>query len=564
MILTAIESTSSGVKEERIMELHVENNPTPQAIASSQARYRALFQQSPEAIYLCDVQTRRLIEANAAFLDMLGYAKDEVGNLTLDDFLAHDATETDQDLNRTLETGEMHVRERLWRRKDGVLLHVEVTWNVIRQDDSYIVFGVGRNISERKRREQELRERGDEFAALFETSRDLAEYKDREQVLDAILGRAIKLLHAPSVGVFFYNAADDVLELAASKGIAPPVGTKQLLGEGLAGFVAQQRQPCVVSDYRQWEHRVAQYEGMPFSASVGVPMLHRGELIGVLVVSEVGDTSRVYTDAETRLLELFGSQAASAVSNANLFAQIIQGRERLKHLSHQLLQTQELERRYLARELHDGIGQMLTALEVNLQLVRRSPPNAKLNDILDESLDSIEETLEQVRKLSLELHPSVLDDMGLVAALEWFLETRVARAGLETSLVAEPSEIRFAPELEITCFRIAQEALTNAVRHSHARHLTIELRYIDGKNACDDVKMRESEQDLETLPSSLEMVIRDDGVGFDVMTARDRAAHGTSLGLIGMQERAQLMGGTLELQSAPDHGTQVRVCFPTL
>lgn len=541
----------------------MKNIPTPQTIAPSQARYRALFHQSPEAIYLCDVQTRRLIEANAAFLNMLGYAKDEVDNLTLDDFLAHDAAETDQDLNRTLETGEMHVRERLWRRKDGVLLHVEVTWNVIRQDDGYIVFGVGRDISERKRREQELGERGDEFAALFETSRDLAEYKDREQVLDAILGRAIKLLHAPSVGVFLYNAAEDVLELAASKGIAPPAGSKQLLGEGLVGFVAQQRQPCVVPDYRRWEHRVEQYEGMPFSASVGVPMLHRGELVGVLVVSEVGDTSRVFTDAETRLLELFGSQAASAVSNANLFEQIIRGRERLKHLSHQLLQTQELERRYLARELHDGIGQMLTALEVNLQLVRRAPHSPKANDILDESLDSIKETLEQVRELSLELHPSVLDDMGLVAALEWFLETRVARAGLETSLIADPSEIRFAPELEITCFRIAQEALTNAVRHAHAHHLTIELRRVADKNVRDDSKMQQPEQDLETLPAYLEMIIRDDGIGFDVMTAREWAAHGTSLGLIGMQERAQLMGGTLELHSTPGNGTQVRAYFPT-
>jgi signal transduction histidine kinase len=209
-------------------------------------------------------------------------------------------------------------------------------------------------------------------------------------------------------------------------------------------------------------------------------------------------------------------------------------------LSQRLIETQEAERRRIARELHDEIGQSLTALKLNMQIIQQSAKASPLAQQLNDSIGSIDRAVEQVRELSLDLRPSLLDDLGLVAALRWYVDREARRAGFMAEVVARPLGLRLPLELETACFRIAQEALTNVVRHAQARQVWVELRQ---------------------RGTELHQVVRDDGIGFDVCAVRRRVSD-ANLGLQGMQERASILGGQIDIQSVPGHGTEVHARFP--
>ena len=214
---------------------------------------------------------------------------------------------------------------------------------------------------------------------------------------------------------------------------------------------------------------------------------------------------------------------------------------RLQVLSRRLVEAQETERRHIARELHDEIGQSLTAAQMNLQAVLESSCPEGAAPRLRECLSEVESVSEQVHDLSLDLRPSMLDDLGLEPALRWYTNRQAALAGLQARFLTDSSEHRFDPMIETECFRIAQEALTNVVRHAHAQNVTVELHEKKGE---------------------LHLDVRDDGVGFDVAPVREQAVRGSSLGLLSMEERATLAGGRLEFKSAPGEGTDVHAWFP--
>ncbi|MBI3247514.1 MAG: HAMP domain-containing protein [Deltaproteobacteria bacterium] len=214
------------------------------------------------------------------------------------------------------------------------------------------------------------------------------------------------------------------------------------------------------------------------------------------------------------------------------------GEAELKRLSRQLLDAQESERRAIARELHDELGQALQALKINLQTAQRFPQNS--GQRLQESIGIVDHALQQVRNLSLDLRPSLLDDLGLVAALEWYVDRQAQRVGFVGHFTATPHDLRVDPALETVCFRVVQEALTNVARHAQAQQVWVEV---------------------ERSETELHLRVRDDGVGFDVPSARERAARGASFGLLGMRERVELIGGSLETTSAPAQGTKIRVRF---
>jgi PAS domain S-box-containing protein len=248
--------------------------------------------------------------------------------------------------------------------------------------------------------------------------------------------------------------------------------------------------------------------------------------IGVLAVASVRDLTE-RREAERQREMLYLDNCAS--------------RERLAVLSTRLLAAQESERRTIARELHDEIGQALTAVSVNLQTLHTMPDSPDRLDILDESVTITQQTLRQVRDLSLDLRPSLLDDLGLGPALRWYLERQAQRVGCAVTLEDELGDTRYPAPIETTCFRVAQEALTNVVRHSNARAVRVSVRR-DG----DEIRL----------------TIEDDGTGFDVDAARERASKGHSLGLLGMEERALLAGGRIEITSRPGSGTRVVARLP--
>lgn len=234
--------------------------------------------------------------------------------------------------------------------------------------------------------------------------------------------------------------------------------------------------------------------------------------------------------------------AALSTVNTQLTKEISarkQAEDALRTLSRQVLEAQENERRRLARELHDEIGQALTAVKFNLHAAQRQPET--LNARFDDSLEIVNRTLQQVRNLSLDLRPSMLDDFGLTAALNWYLERQAERVGfaVHTTLDTIPANLSLA--ITTTCFRIVQEAVTNTARHAEATDVRVTLR-------CRNQKLL--------------LTVHDNGVGFDVNTAQQRAVRGFSMGLPGMQERARLVGGELVIISAPGDGTEVTATLP--
>ena len=214
---------------------------------------------------------------------------------------------------------------------------------------------------------------------------------------------------------------------------------------------------------------------------------------------------------------------------------------KLQVLSRRLVEAQETERRNIARELHDEIGQALTVIQLNLQAMLQSPGRRPLVSRMKESLEVVDRVLEQVHDISLNLRPLILDDLGLEPALRWFTARQAALVGLQTKFQADPFEQRLNPVIETECFRVGQEALTNVVRHAKAKTVSVELRKEAGQ---------------------LHLRVHDDGIGFDVGAVREQAMRGASLGLLSMEERAALAGGGLEFKSAPKQGTEIHAWFP--
>jgi signal transduction histidine kinase len=212
----------------------------------------------------------------------------------------------------------------------------------------------------------------------------------------------------------------------------------------------------------------------------------------------------------------------------------------IRIFSRRLEEVRESERRHLARELHDEIGQALTAAKINTVMLRSAIPS-ELAPRLNENAAILDRLLQQTRQISLDLRPPLLDDLGLVPALRWYVNQQTERAGLEAKISADPLADDVPPHIRLACFRLAQEAITNVVRHAQAKIVKLELRRTE---------------------SCLRLRVRDDGKGFDVAAAEARAEQGASLGLLSLKERAALAGGGAHITSSPGEGTTVEVFLP--
>jgi PAS domain S-box-containing protein len=241
-------------------------------------------------------------------------------------------------------------------------------------------------------------------------------------------------------------------------------------------------------------------------------------------------------DAEGRIIRWYGTNT-DIEERKQAEKELEQATDQSRALSRRLFQIQEEERRHLARELRDEIGQTLTAAKINTEMLRAAVP-PDLAPRLNENAAILDRLLQQTRQISLDLRPPLLDDLGLVPALRWYVNQQAERAGLEAKFSADPLADDVPPHIQIAGFRLAQEAITNVVRHAQARTLLVEV----GRAG-----------------TSLRLIVRDDGKGFDVAAAEARAERGASLGLLGMKERAALVGGRVRIISSPGDGATVEI-----
>jgi PAS domain S-box-containing protein len=299
----------------------------------------------------------------------------------------------------------------------------------------------------------------------------------------------------------------------------------------IAALVCPENRPMRMSQRQAEAHAAFQEQGQRAVRPRGwlaAPLVgHGGENLGLIRLSEkdAGDFTAVDQDMLVQLAQV----ASVAVENARLFEQVQAGRERLRSLSLRLVEVQEAERRAIARELHDEVGQLLTGLKLMLAAAGESAGS--------EARSLVNDLVRRVRDLSMDLRPPMLDDLGLLPALLWQLERFTAQTRVKVGFRHAGLDRRFPPEVETAAYRIVQEALTNVARHASVAEAWVRIR---------------------ADPKALAVRIEDGGAGFVVQTA----LAGPSSGLAGMRERARLLGGRLTVESAPGAGTRLLAELP--
>jgi signal transduction histidine kinase len=342
-------------------------------------------------------------------------------------------------------------------------------------------------------------------------------------LLQAIVERAAGLLDATGGELALYDEASQELRVVVSYNLGEDyVDTRHKLGEGAMGRVAKSGEPMILQDYQSWEGGLAEYSHV--RATLAVPLKVGNRLVGVFTTVTT-DLGRRFTPADLHLLNLFAQQAAIAIENARLYEQ------------GQRLAVVE-ERQRLARDLHDSVTQALYGMTLYSEAAAEELSLGRLElvtEYLRELQDTSKEAMTEMRLLIHELRPPVLAEEGLVGALQARLLAVEGRAGLETEFKAELEE-RLPIEVEEGLYRIAREALNNALKHAQASTITVRLYHTppDGK---------------------LTLEILDDGIGFDPVAAREEGG----LGLSAMEERAAELGGKLTVESRPQGGTRVQV-----
>jgi PAS domain S-box-containing protein len=377
---------------------------------------------------------------------------------------------------------------------------------------------------------------------LSAASMALTHTLDLNAVMDTLLDYLGRLVSYDSACVVLQQD-ETHLTVRAARGYERWIDPQQLLGMTIDAQASSHvralidtKESVVIPDTREhlgWEHCTRSEHIISW---LGVPLVAGTRVIGFCGLDRT--EAKYFSQEHVQLAEALIGQAAIAVQNAWLFQQVRAGRERLQSLSRRLVEIQENERRYIARELHDEAGQALTSLMVGLRLLEREAgrPEAIVAGVA-ELMRMVNSVLENLHRLAIDLRPASLDHLGLVAALRQYAETISDQTGLVIQFETVGSIDRLRSDVETALYRIVQEGLTNVIRHARATRADVLLERRDDK---------------------LIVIVEDNGIGFDP----EIVLQGGHLGLIGLRERAEMLGGTLAVESIPDVGTTLLLEVP--
>jgi signal transduction histidine kinase len=368
-----------------------------------------------------------------------------------------------------------------------------------------------------------------QFESLNEVGNALSSELELEPLLGLVARRLQELVDAKLVLIALPEG--DVLRVAAAEGESSygVAGMELALAGSKSGRVLERgRSERIDSllDDPEVDQQATRRLGV--HSALYVPLVVRGRPIGIVIAHDKQGATPAFSEDDLRLAESLGSRAAIAVDLSERFS-----RDSVRRV----VEAQELERARLARELHDETGQALTSILLGLKPLERTAESAEARTALESVRELVISTLQDVRRLAVELRPSALDDFGLVPAVERLTETFREQSGLRVDLETQLGEERLPSEAETTLYRVIQEALTNVVKHSAAKRVSILLQR---KN------------------SAVVAVVEDDGAGFDPSNTRVDA-----IGLAGMRERVSLAGGRLQVESSPGAGTTVVAEVPS-
>ena len=525
------------------------------ALGESEQRFRQIAENIHEVFWLATVDFSNILYISPAYEAVWGRRRESLYREPRSFFATihpEDRSRVSTIIDRDREQG-FEVEYRVVR-PDG-----SIRWICDRgfpiEDKSgrcYRVAGIAEDITEGKRAEEETRRHATRMEARAEISQALAEVGlDVRTVLDTIARYTaevigdkcvIRLLSSDekrfNLAAFHHPKPET---LALMKSLYP--GTPIAASHKWAGHVLRTRQPLLIPIVNQEQLRqITQPEYLPFVEQVGMhsililPLCVDGRVIGSLALSR-DHPEHPYTSDDQVFLQDLADRAALTIQNAQLFEQVQNAHQRLQSLSRSLLEVQETERRHIARELHDEIGQVLTGIKLSLERSAREPPDCVKSSV-SQALGLVTELVGRVRDLSLELRPPMLDDLGLLSALKWQFGRYTSQFEIRVNFKhGRLDQQRFASDIETAAYRIVQEALTNVARHAGVGEVDVDIK-------ADESRIR--------------IRIRDEGVGFDAHTL---SACSTG-GLSGMRERASMLGGQFDVESAPGAGTLLRAELP--
>lgn len=542
--ITAVGGISVDITQRKQTELVLEE---------SEKKFRRLVEFSGDGIILTD-ESGKIIEWNQAEERMTGVpAAEAIGQYLWDlqfqmAVAEHRTPENYQGIKNMIETllqtGKSPWLSGLWetliQRKDGSEARVQSNIFLIQTMRGYMAGSISRDITRERLASEEISQRNRELSSLLRISQELSSQLDLQRLLTAAVGTITDTLpDADHACLWLYDKENQRLVMRACSGVNVGLMSNQTVpvDGNVIGLVYKNRLP-VNADLVDVE-KLGLPAGMGIHSLLGVPLLLENRSIGAIFVANL-NRSGAFDANDERWLQSLAGQVVVMAENARLFAEVSDSRARLQSLSNRLVELQEEERRRIARELHDEVGQILTGLKLLLKMTAHST-GEQLEQNLRESQNLTNELLSRVHDMSLDLRPAMLDDLGLLPALLWHFDRYSTQSGIRVTFHHHGLEgIRFSPGIETCAYRIIQEALTNAARHARVEQVRVSV----WANA-----------------QELSLQVEDEGTGFDLQSV---LRSGGSQGLNGMFERAAQLGGVLKVNSAPGNGTRLKAVIPVI
>jgi len=451
-----------------------------------------------------------------------------------------------QDIISNPQQYSVHENENI--RKDGERVWIAWSNRVIYDGEGSPsgILGIGTDVTDRKRAEDALRRNAKLLHILHGIGQSILEVRSPAETVREAIHKICELVpwRGASVGVFDFEANEILLIVDSADGTCSIEAEKRLPLELFGSIIEVIREGKWyevedMSDSSVKSHALRALQPGDMTSFVCVPLSFRNELIGSFNLWS--NTANPLAQEHRNIISEVANLLAVAIQNARLFESIKEQYKQLRSLITRLADVEETEKRRLARELHDRVGQNLTALNINLSILNGMLPAEAMEKAtvrLEDAQSLVEETVRSIRDVMVELRPPDLDEFGLGQSLDSYAEKFSERTNITTVVKHRGLFVRLPPSVEIALFRIAQEALTNVARHSRATRVVIRLDPLNG---------------------GIRMTITDNGVGFSIGAFAHPGERKPGWGLLGMKERAEAASGKLRIESAPGRGTSVIV-----
>jgi PAS domain S-box-containing protein len=516
-------------------------------IFETQRQYQSIVESSLDGIMV--IQEGQIEYINPAAINIFGYSStEEMKKVNFNDIIAPPNKPSIflEYTGRNIGERLVHNYEMRGLSQKGKIIDLEANANVIEWNNRPAVQVSFRDITERKMLEREQALWLWEQWTLSEIDRKLVGVVNLEQLFLAILQHTLNLTHAGFGGVLLFDEASTQAQWKAIQGNILEYSTEMFDVTEKLQFILKADKPFVINDsigevnYSLSLLPIVGKEKLISTACF--PLIVEGKSKGILVVGY--RQSHDFEGREIRLLTSLAEKHSIAMVNAQLYGDLLQRGKELEIISGARVRAQEEERKRIAREIHDGLGQMLTAIKFNLEILEDMiNAGAEERERIADMKNLLDSVMKEARELSYNLMPSVLDDFGLVPALQLLSEQFMNRTNIQIIFQTHGISERLDPQLEIGLYRIAQESLNNIAKHAEASEVNIQVIY---------------------HTEGIRLVVEDNGKGFIDQPKRKRATGKGGMGLINMRERATTLGGMFTIDSARDKGTLITVEIPLM